>query len=477
MAVTAANLVDPRRGELTAARDRGGRRAGAQPGRCTTMRRMAAARRASGRRDAQHAHHAFQRAALFRAVQIGEDPGVIVLRMVEERFHRDAEGRPIREGRTPPELLGPGEIEYRQCPYAGSRHLNERPMNVSALRQTSAHWDEVIDATALLRAAYSDARGGYRGDVMDIWRVSQLGSALPWFYILGLGAACPAYAAALSKATLGVGIWGHRMFVKMLADRSVIPRFTSQLMLDTAEETGTLIAEHEVCAASDRMMLRLFDVFTGERPAVTGAGEVARLVAERDEMLRFGAHYVAFKQWIWLYWIARRHLYLDLASVLGALPVLAELMDPSGEPPDFFPLEPEDVPGLALEHRGLWFRGLANLVEPFSPDGSDAPLRELAARLAAVMGAVPPRSAELAAEVARVTGAAPAGAARIGRAVGMYLALDDLLGDVLAAVERGLRGAPAAVFDAEMRDRVLRAPPRALFAGLAPALFGELARP
>jgi hypothetical protein len=68
---------------------------------------------------------------------------VLVLRMVEERFHRDAEGRPIREGRTPPELLAEGEIEYRPCPYTGSRYLNERPMNVSALRQTSAHWDEI----------------------------------------------------------------------------------------------------------------------------------------------------------------------------------------------------------------------------------------------------------------------------------------------------------------------------------------------
>ena len=61
-----------------------------------------------------------------------------VVRMVEEQFHRDVEGRPIREGRTPPEFLRPSDIEFKQCPYTGSRHLHANPMNVSALRQMSA---------------------------------------------------------------------------------------------------------------------------------------------------------------------------------------------------------------------------------------------------------------------------------------------------------------------------------------------------
>ena len=91
--------------------------------------------------------------------------------MVEERFHRDDEGRPLREGRTPPEHRRPeqpgqpaeaeaeaeAEIEYRPCPYPGSRQVAGRPMNVSALRQTSAHWDEITSALGFLRAAYAAA--------------------------------------------------------------------------------------------------------------------------------------------------------------------------------------------------------------------------------------------------------------------------------------------------------------------------------
>lgn len=60
---------------------------------------------------------------------------LLVARMIEERFHRDVEDRPIREGRTPSEHLREGDIEYRTCPYAGARHQHANPMNVSALRQ------------------------------------------------------------------------------------------------------------------------------------------------------------------------------------------------------------------------------------------------------------------------------------------------------------------------------------------------------
>jgi hypothetical protein len=32
-------------------------------------------------------------------------------------------------------------------------------MNVSAMKQTGAHWDEIIDTLARLRASYTEARG------------------------------------------------------------------------------------------------------------------------------------------------------------------------------------------------------------------------------------------------------------------------------------------------------------------------------
>jgi hypothetical protein len=363
--------------------------------------------------------------------------------MASERFHRDAEGRPIREGRTPAEHLREGEIEYKQCPYSGSRYLHANPMNVSALRQTSAHWDEVIDAVAVLREAYAKARGDYRADLMDIWRVSQMGSGLPWFYILRLGETCPAYAAALSKATLGVGIWGARVLVDQFATRTTHGKFTAQEIYDTSEANGTLIADHEVCAASDKMMLKFYEPFVARTPVV-GAGAVARLLEVESELVRFGAHYLAFKQWIWIYWLARRWLVLDLAAAVGQREEHAEHLEPEAEPPDFFLLQPERPTELPMDHRAHWFRGLAALVEPFAPDGSDGPYRHHALRLAEIMG-----------DDAGLSGAA--------RAASMFARLDALHGQVMAVTETGFRGRPGEI-TAEMRDRVLRSSPRSLFA-------------
>jgi hypothetical protein len=399
-------------------------------------------------------------------------PIVLLLRMVQERFHRDSEGRPIRESRTPPEFLKDGEIELKQCPYAGSRYLHANPMNVSALRQMSAHWDEMIDCLGFLREAYRDARGGYRYDLMDIWRTGQMGSALPWFYILRLGETCPAFAAALSKATLGVGIWGARVLIDQFAARTFAvpgPRFTAHQIWETSEANQTLIADTEVCAASQNMMLKFYEPYVGDTP-VANLGAVARLVPVRDELVRFTAHYIAFKQWIWMYWLARRWLVLELQAAVGVQDEHAEHLDPEAEPPDFFLLQPQHPTELPLEHRRVWFAQLAALVEPFCPDGSDAPHRVHAAKLAMIMSEEPADLERVALEVQQDLPACNA-ALRIARAASMFAQLDALHAQVIATTEAGFRGDAAAVIDPHVRDAVLRSSPRALFARYAPSLF------
>src|ERR1051325_5722152 len=143
-------------------------------------------------------------------------------------------------------------------------------MNVSALRQTSAHWDEIVEALGFLRTAYAEARGGYGPDVMDLWRVSQLGSALPWYFVLA-GEPLPAYAAALSKATLGTGILAQRLILKMLTEAWAPPPFTTPVLVALAESTGTLVGETEVCSAGDKMVARFLDAIVSGTPASSSA--------------------------------------------------------------------------------------------------------------------------------------------------------------------------------------------------------------
>jgi hypothetical protein len=434
------------------------------------------------------------------------DP-LLVLRMVEEQHHRDADdGRPVREGRTPPELLRPGDIEYRTCPYTGSRL--GKPMNVSALKQMGARWDEIVGALALLRAAYTEVRGGaYAPDVLDVWRVSQLGSALPWFHILRApDARAPAYAAALSKVTLGTGILTQALFVELLS-RQVIPVMTAEALLEAAERTETMLAETEVCSASDKMIVRFLEVLVepgrafadASAAAAADVGPVAELGAQRAAVLDFGAHYLAFKYLAWMYYLARRFLYQDVLEALGEAHAQAAgaraLLDEPCEPPDFFAVGPPAAQA-SLAQRGVWFRTLALALVPFAPGGGDAAQATRAVELAAVM-ADDPDVAELAGEVAGATGVSARSAAVIARALAQYARLDAIFGDAIACTESGFRTAfgmpplaapgetpretpgepPREPIDASVRDRLLPSSPRAYLTSLAPAWMAAHARP
>jgi hypothetical protein len=359
---------------------------------------------------------------------------LLVERMITEQFHRDVEDRPLREGRTPREHLRDGEIELRACPYAGSRHQHVKPMNVSALRQMGAHWDEVCDALAFLRSAHDEALGVSQPQLMDVWRTSQLGSALPWFFLFRDGA-IPAYAAALSKATLGMGIFAQRALLRTIVERWSPPPLTAETVLALAEDSGTLIGDTEVCSGGDKMLLRFFDV-------LVGAPSPGRFAAPRDEVLRFGAHYAGFKLYVWLYFLARRFLYADVEAAHGPSAELAALRDSGVEPSDFFIVEPGNLAAVIPEQRMGWFRSLADLIVPFAPGRADLRLRDLAFQLAAAMG----------------QGAGPAET---------FAILDGLHGQVIAHVEAGFRGGAGEIaVPADVRDRLIAGSPRELFARL-----------
>lgn len=399
--------------------------------------------------------------------------------MIEEQYHRDDEDRLIREGRTPAEFIRPGEIEYKTCPYAGSRHLHAAPMNVSALRQMSAHWDDILDAVAVLRTAYGEHRG--TTELMDLWRVGQLGSALPWYFLLGGAERTPVYAAALAKITLGVGLWAQRLLVDLLAGAWTPVPFTPQAIYDSTEGNGTLIGEREVCSGPEKMMIRFFEVLVAGTPA-TMSPQIQRLVAERDRVMLFGAHYANFKLLLWIHFLARRFVYADLIAALGrdhaCTPALCELLRGTCEPPDFFVVGPPDHALVPPESRAVWIGSIARHIVPMAPDGSDAPLHAAALAIGLALGATEPPPAAID-ELALRHGLAPESAALAARAIATYGKLDAILGHVATTVEdafhRADPGAPAAApFDASLRDRLLISPPRALLAQIAPDSMASL---
>jgi hypothetical protein len=397
----------------------------------------------------------------------------LLLRMLEERHHRDADDRPLCEVRTPPEHLRPGDLIHRACPYPGSRH--GRPMNVAALAQMSSHWDDVVDTLALLRTRYAAPRPEAAPELLDVWRVSQFAASLPWFFLLRRDQPIPGFAAALAKATQGVGLWAQRILVERLAGGPA-PAMTAAAIAASAEATGLLVGEVEACAGSEAMIRRFLEALLTGHPRAEGPA-VAALAAAGDEVERFAAHYTNLKLVWWLLALARRFVYADLAAAvpaghpLGA--ALVELRDGPGDPPDFFLVGPADPAAVARPVRGAWLTGLAGLVEPLAPDGSDRVLGAVARAVAGAVGAEEPPAATLTDEAATTVG--PDAAPAVAQALATYVHLDRLLGLAATAVEAGLRGDGTEVhFPPALRDRLIAAPARAVVTQLAPRTIAAL---
>lgn len=397
----------------------------------------------------------------------------LLLRMLEERHHRDADDRPLREVRTPPEHLRPGDLIHRACPYPGSRQ--GRPMNVAALAQMSSHWDDVVDTLALLRTRYAAPRPEAAPELLDVWRVSQFAASLPWFFLLRRDQAIPGFAAALAKATQGVGLWAQRVLVERLAGGPA-PAITAAAIAASAEATGLLVGEVEACAGSEAMIRRFLEALLTGHPRAEGPA-VAALAAAGDEVVGFAAHYTNLKLVWWLLALGRRFVYADLAAAvpaghpLGA--ALVELRDGPGDPPDFFLVGPADPAAVARPVRGAWLTGLAGLVEPLAPDGSDRVLGAVARAVAGAVGAEEPPAATLTDEAATTVG--PDAAPAVAQALATYVHLDRLLGLAATAVEAGLRGDGAEVaFPPALRDRLITAPARAVVTQLAPRTVAAL---
>jgi hypothetical protein len=182
-------------------------------------------------------------------------------------------------------------------------------------------------------------------------------------------------------------------------------------------------------------------------PSPVPSPAIERLVAARDRVLGFGASYAALKLAMWLYYLARRFLYADVAAARGDAAVRA-LLDAPCEPPDFFVIEPPRPAAVPPAVRAAWFGQLAGVIAPFAPDGSDRPVLEGVRRMAAVM---------------QDDDRDP-----VARAIAAFVRLDAIWGEIVASVEAGLRGAPCPVaIDAAIRDRLVVTSPRALFASLA----------
>jgi hypothetical protein len=378
--------------------------------------------------------------------------------MVRGQDLRDQEGRLLRESRAPAECIRPGEIEYKACPYPGSRKVNPpMPMNTSALRATSAHWEDLINAVALMRMGYETLRGSKRMDVWDVWRVTQLSSALPWYYILGFGELSPAYAANLAKATLGIGIWAQQVHTRMIVDQWTPPTLTPQTIHELAEAGRSYFAAHEVCACPEPMLLRFYEAMLGLTPD-TSSPQMTRLVQNLPSVLAFGAHYLNMKLVLYVMFLARRFVYADLAAALPDAAMarpFAELVAEPGLPPDFISVGPRDLAGTPPAQRGAFLAQIAQNLIALAPDGSDQPLCAAVVEITGALASPGRPGGRLVEELANA--GMPADRAEIvATAITTWATIDRIHGDTMRVVENGMRravDAPAYTGEIGVADR------------------------
>ncbi len=404
-----------------------------------------------------------------------------VVRMVIDTSLRDVEGRLLRENRAPAEVIRPGEIEMKKCPYPGSRQTDPPlPMNMSALRSMKHHWDDVINSVCLLRVGYQKIGSVPEMGVFDLWRVSQLGSALPWYYMFAHRELAPVYASSLAKATLGMAIWAQTVFVRSITEPWTPPPMTSQTILELAEGNATLLAEHEVCAAPVKMLLRFYDALLDRAPEVK-TPQMQRLVDNADAIARFGAYYTNMKLALYVLFLARRFVYADLLAALPERPITTELRALLGaecEPPDMVMIALADIPEMPLTKRAAFLASLVMNLVPMTPDKSDAPLQATMVEACAAM-LVADASPEVIAEVIETQAVTSETATLAARAIATWARLDHVFTRVVAIVENGMRAAVGiAPYDAPIlaadRDRLVMASGRPVLTRLAPRALSSL---
>ena len=229
----------------------------------------------------------------------------------------DADGRQVGEANVfPPALRLDVPTNWRACIYPGTRHLDERPMNVTALKGMRAHWTTMMAAILRIRAAYlrrfPDARNGWT--VGHLERLSTAILTVPTYQVMRMqggvesGKLHPALS-SLFRVTDGVRMTMHQMLFIPIGEPTTQPdaSVTSRDILDYAERNYSFHSEHGVCAGPRTMMEEFLAVLVDGVPArnaeaVSFDPEVESALADVEAAIDYGmlglqAYAAVFSLW------------------------------------------------------------------------------------------------------------------------------------------------------------------------------------
>lgn len=206
---------------------------------------------------------------------------------------RDVEGRPLGEDNCPPSYLAEIETEWRVCPYRDSRSQHPKPMNVSALRQVTAHWDDIASGILWLRRLYA---APYRLEAFSLshtWKFARMCTALPRFLLARRNNALqdgqvPLDVAGIYKTVSGILMTVEHMLARGMSGESVL---SSEAFVEYTNAQGIFEGPHGVCAAPPHLLLKAVATVLegGSSSGDAGDARLRELLPDVDCFLRFAA--------------------------------------------------------------------------------------------------------------------------------------------------------------------------------------------
>jgi len=244
----------------------------------------------------------------------------------------DAEGRQVGEANVfPPALRLDVETEWKTCPYPGSRYLDQRPMNVTALRSMGHYWPQMMAALLPIREAYLNRYPGMRQG----WTVGGIEAlansvlaVVTYPLIRGLqplqnGQLHPVLS-SLFRVTDGLRMVTHQMMFVPVGE-ATLPTdapMTCREIYDYSERNYAFSSTYGVCAGPRTMIEDFLNVLIDGIPSKEADGvilEPAVFEALNDVevaldygLLGLQAHAAMFS-----IWPAMTRCYVQLAEIIG----------------------------------------------------------------------------------------------------------------------------------------------------------------
>ncbi len=229
----------------------------------------------------------------------------------------DAEGRQVGESNVfPSPLRLDVPTDWRTCVYPGSRYLDDKPMNVTALKAMRAHWPVIVAALARVRQAYVQRfpAAAQAMTLADVECLSTLVLAVPAYQLMRQQGAVangdlhPALS-SMFRVTDGLRMVSHQMLFVPVDEATWLPDavVSARDIHEYAERNQSFHSNHGVCAGPRAMIDAFLQLMVdGRLPEDAAAGplpdEVEVALGLLDQALEYGllglqAHATVFSLW------------------------------------------------------------------------------------------------------------------------------------------------------------------------------------